>query len=66
MNTNQKSDIQLGLEHQTAQVVKELESIRNHIFFKLQNPLASDREVLTEFENKILNALNSLENEVAL
>lgn len=60
---NMKSDIQLNLEHQLNQVRTELERIRNHVFLKLQNPLASDREVLTEYENKVLTALNSLEME---
>ena len=56
-----KSDIQLALEHQTNAIIKELESIRTHIFFKLETAHGDDRETLQNYENKVLTALNAIE-----
>ena len=49
-----KSDTFIALDYQLNQVKTELEAIRKHIFYKLQNPLASERETLTAYEDKVL------------
>ena len=59
-----KSDTFIALDYQLNQVKTELEAIRKHIFYKLQNPLASERETLTAYEDKVLTLLDFLENEV--
>jgi hypothetical protein len=54
------SDIQKGLEFQTNEIVKELEALRQHIFFKLASAPYSEKAMLLEYESKVLTALSAL------
>ena len=58
-----KSDIQLILEHQEAEIVRKLVAMRKHVFLKLDSRCSEkDRDVLRSFENRILGALAELQN----
>lgn len=57
-----KSDIQEALEHQEAEIIKQLIAMRKHIFYKLDTCDSKDRDVLRSCENRILGALSELQN----
>ena len=54
------SIIKEGLEFQTNKVIAELMAIRKHIEFKLETADTEDRKTLTEYQDKVLDALNAL------